>query len=314
MRKVIASILVALYVMVFLPVTVLLGFYRVFFDSSFYKGEFVELAYDLVADEFPRVIAESDNPPPISETELRAIVKDVFTEDDFSSLIDDFVVQLDRNLATDEGVVTLTLNLEWFRNKDSMVVEKVADVIIADLEPCAPGLYDPTVDFPDCIPSELPLFDFENRVMIALDREFFGDLPNEISSDLSVPSGYKGSISDFLNDSIGVLFLVGALSLLSLLVFIGLLIFSPAVRAFRWIFKTILAGATLVLIIALVLFFSPQVFVFPPEFNLYGEIASFLSVTLAKELLVFVVPIFLFSLLLWIVTMVKDKDSLSHDS
>lgn len=314
MRKVVASILMALYVVVFLPVMLLLGFYRVFFDVDLYKGEFVELAYDIVVEEFPKAIFQSDEALPITEGELREVIQDVFSEDDFSVLIDDFVAQLDETMAADDGVVTLSLNLEWFQKKDSVVVEKATDIIVQGLEVCGDGQYDFTADFPECIPSEIPEFDFENQVMVALDREFFGDLPNEISFDLAVPEGSSGSISDFLVNSIKILFLISGLSLLFLLIMIGLLIFKPAVRVLKWVFKSIFMGATLVLIVSLILFLSPQAFVFPPEFSLYGEIAGFLSVSLAKELFLFIVPLFVLSLFLWIFTIVKDKDIISHDS
>lgn len=308
LRRIVASFLLSLFTLLFLPLMVLVGIYDAFFDPDFYGGEFSDFAYEVVIEKFPLVVVNENQPPPITEYDLRGILKDVLTRDDFQALVDNFIAQVNDEIPDDQGVITLTFDLGWFIDKDDFVVDKAADIIISDMSGCDG---DPNFEgaFPDCVPEDVSIIDFKNGIKVALDREFFGDLPNEVKMNLNIPDNFSGSVSDLVSDFSKIVFLILILTLLLILLLVSLLIFKPVMRVVKWNFKALVGGNGLVLVFISLLFLFPSELFFVEDLSLYGDISRFFFDTLAMSMLKYALPLFLVSVTVWIFAMMKERNN-----
>jgi len=306
-RKFFALFFLFLFVVVFAPFVFLIGIDNTFFDSNFYKGEVSELAYQIVVEEFPKVVVDSSDVLPIFEDELREILADVLTKDDFSVLVDSFVEQLNVAVADSDGAVDLKVNLGWFADKNDLILGRAADIIVDDMDICAVGVV-PEEPFPDCRPSLKPLLDFKKQVETSLDREIFGDLPNDVSFTVNVPAGFEGTIGDLFGNMMRMIFVVLFLTLLTLLIFIGLSIFRPFIKVVSWLLLTLFFASAFSLILVFLMFVLPSTTFLNGDFFVYEDVVTFMFHSLAAKMLLYLLPIFVVTLFLWIGMMFYDKN------
>lgn len=310
MRKVFATFLLFVFIVLFFPFTLLLGAYSAFFEADFYKGNFSDLAYDLVIEDFPGKIVQSPDAPPISEGELRSILMEVLTPDDFYSLVDEFSQQIGENAADSDGIVDISLSLDWFRDKNDLILDRATELVVKDLSACTENEFDLSLAYPNCVPEEEEFaeLDFRNQIRVALDRQLFGDLPNQISFEMKVPMGFDGSIADFFSSTFKTVLLIVGLTLILVIGLIALIIFKPALRVWQWVFMTLTIASFVSLLFVTAIFFLTYDAVLTGDFVLYQELLDFLMKELAKSTLWYLLPFFALSLILWVVFILKKSN------
>ncbi|GAG18366.1 unnamed protein product, partial [marine sediment metagenome] len=244
-------------------------------------------------------------PVSIEEDDLRDILKDVFEKEDIALVIDSIVEQFEAISIEESNVVEMKIPLEWLVEKGDVVAEKVAEKLADNLEFCE-GSVDLSEDFFDCIPEGITRTDFEDRLRIEFEKEVLSDMPSEFVFDFQVPEEIAGNIADFFNGTINKVFLVSGLVLLLILFLIGLIIFRPWIRILKWEAKTLFLASFFAL---LTLVGSKVVFekLVARGLDWYFNICSFLIGALCENLFLYLIPVVVVSLGLWIVGIVFDK-------
>ncbi len=313
LRRILAGILVLVFVTIAVPLGILWATYQTFFDRDFYKGKFVDATYDLVLSEVPREL-KTEQFSMLEEEEIRDTLSDVVLKEDLQDFLDDAIDGIESAEVVDNKV-HVNMPLDWVAAKSKPLASALADLMYEQLPICEDG--DLRRGSMDCVSEDLPKIDFTAEVERMLDQEVFSQLPSEFAFDIDVNVEFEGNIADYLEKLVNTAFLFGALILLVILLIISLIIWSPFVKILKWV-------ASAVVFSSMFLCFYFGVFLLLPSF-FYGDIveeigdeyryqafADFYDAVFgafAKSVLIYVGPVFLVSLGVFIYVLVAyDKN------
>lgn len=323
-RTILASLLALIFTLLVLPLTFIFGIYSTFFNENFYRGDFVDVTYDFIVEKGPGFLeAEKIKEfPALSEDDLSTLFKKVFSKEDiaefFDSSIDSFVEALS---SVKNQNVKIKISLGLLSKKSDQISTEVANLLFERLPRCDKATKTVEDDL-KCIPDGSARPDFVSKLKGAMDREIFARLPNEMTFDLGVPEGIDGDALGFLKKTFSWLFVAALLFLLLDLFLLGMVIMEPWYKVLRWEAKTVLAPSIFMLLFLILLNHSSEIFekiylsaTANPDEQSLNSIKIVLDLflgSLVNTLFVYVVPVFVISLGLWIVSIVYGRRASSN--
>lgn len=315
-RKLLASILMLVFVALSLPVALGLGIYGTFFNKGFYETQFVDVVYDYFIFEGQQYI---DFQPlkNIRKEDFSALLEKIIDKKDLALAVSTVVDGMNDLTVDPLGVVTVKIPMFWLTQKEEAFAQATSAYLYEHLPKCTVDQTDYYREF-KCVPVGLPQDDFTSAFRLALDRELLSDIPNEFVFRSSVPEQFRGQyvhaiVSDFMTKVILALLAIFAI----LLVAMGLLIYKPWVRVFKWEIKAVFFAALWITLLMMVLnIFVPTIMdkllnsqgVEVAKFSNYISVYILIMGALTKNVLKFVVPMFVISLGFWIVGMIYDRN------
>lgn len=321
-----ASLLAFIFTLLVLPVTFLWGVYSTFFNAEFYKKDFVDVTYDFIVEKGPGLLEIEKNQEfaALSEKDLSTLFQKIFSKQDIAEFFDSAVESFIDSLGHVENQkVSVKVSLNLLSKKHEVISAEIANLLYGRLPKCDRAKDISESDF-KCIPKGLAEIDFVAKVKNIMDREIFANLPNEFVFDFGVPKGVEGDVLGFLKQAFSWLFIAALLFLLLDLFLLGMVIMEPWYKVLRWETKTVLIPAVIMLLLLILLHFSSGIFekiyfsmVENPDgqsLNLFKAVLDLFLGSLAGTLFVYVIPVFVISLGLWITSMVYERKYLIKKS
>lgn len=310
-RNVLAGFLSTVFVLFFLPLAFVAGVYTTFADKDFYTGEFVDVVYESLLTELPK-LAVSKAAPGLAVEDVKSLIQEIISKDDLRAAVLDLVNQFVLAEVRD-GKIQGKISLKWLSGKTDLIAEKTSALVVTKLPVCGRG-EEPFTETEGikCVPKGMAQRDVEMMIKNLLKNGGFADLPGEFVYNLDAPGNFQGNISEFFTRIAGYVFLAGGLFLFLILLLIGLINFRPWSRILKWEFKTIFCGALFLAMTAVFMFYMPNLFkIFYSNFHaglasdeveLVAKLIDLLIGSVAKNLLIFSVPATVGSLAGWIVS------------
>lgn len=315
LRKFFAGLVLFIFGILFLPYVLAFSIYDIFSDEDFYTGPFVEFTYDLLIEELPVNLSSfgEEFEMLIDEEALRGVLENVFTREDLTIIIDDFIEQFKvasvSTLEDGRSVLEVTVPLAWLSAKGEAIAEGIANFLYESLEPCA-SLQDFNPNEFNCIPSSFPQIDFVNKFKSSFDTGFLADLPGDFVFNMEVPSNIKGNLSSLISDFAIIVFLIGGAILVFLLLLMGLIVFRPWMRILKWEAKALFLACFWVFLVAMIFLYIPGLlenFIDVEGVELYLQAYSFIVGSIVTNLLYYLVPVLVISLAGWILGIIYDR-------
>lgn len=317
-----AGLLALIFTLLVLPVIFLWSIYSTFFNSEFYRGDFVDVTYDFVLEEGPKLlnIKEEHEFAAVSENDLRDLFRKIFSKEDvaefFDSTIENFIGSLG-NVENQTVKVKVSLNL--LSKKREAISTEIANLLYERLPKCDQA-NDISGSGLKCVPSGLAKIDFVSKFKRTMDMEVFARLQDELMFDFGVPEGVEGDVLGFLKQAFSWLF-VAALLFLSLDLFLlGIVIMGPWYKVLHWEAKTVLIPSIVILLFSILLNFSSGIFekIYlstagnPDEqnLNLIKAVLDLFLGSLAGTLFLYAIPAFVISFGLWIAAVIYERKHL----
>lgn len=308
-RKFFAGFFIFIFITLSFPFVLFFGIYETFFDRDFYQNEFIDIVYDFSIQNIPEKFPLENLSVEISKEEFADIFKEIFTKDDLRKIIDNIINQLQDLKVSEDKTVKLSLSLNFINEKRDVILDTVSEHIIDKLPNCeAPIENIDSINSLKCIPEGMMASDLKKEIKYLLDDEMFKDMENEIILDFKVPDNIDfGNLSKDFNALLYKAFFISIVVLFFILVVVGLIIFSPLIRVLKWEAKALFLASffNLVIYLSLIYIFSKINF---PEMEMFINIYSFFIKVLSESILYYLVPIAVFSFVLWIIGIIYDKD------
>jgi hypothetical protein len=299
-RRIIASFIVFLFIVLSLPIFYLLAGYATFSDKEFYTKDLVNIGYDYLFEESQGFFKDTE-----IENIESADFKDIFLK---SILREDLENGMSLNLESlkklevnQAGQLEIKIPLTWTNRLVDNFAKNLGEYWYESLTLCAEENPIGWREL-ECLKGDIPSDDFEALADGYLDRMIFSGMPSSLDFNVEVPREFAGqNVLNVFDEILSKILLTGVLVLSFLLLLIGLLIFRPFKVVLKWIFKTLTLASLITLIFSTILYF-----VIPGVFEtLFEEINMSIYYlffnALSKSLLKIVVPLFIFSLGFWIV-------------
>ncbi len=220
-RKVLASFVVFLFVILSLPSLIIYALSNTFFDADFYRNGVAEGSYDYVMEISSQTVRnESDAIASLySKDELKAKLGEVYTLAIHSDILAQVGDQIEY-IKTGE-VEKASISLKPLRNSLITVANTLTYEVYQDLPTCAVQELRPSGgDFPSCVPRGVPYDVAIAPILNDFELAVYNAIPEELSGlDQIIPAEYFVGIKFWEN----ALFI----GLLVLLILIAFLIFKP---------------------------------------------------------------------------------------
>ncbi len=299
-RKFFAGFLLILFVVLSIPFAFAATALSLFLSRDFYTGNFSDQLYEYVAVSISE--KSSDVKLPISGDDAEGIFrKEVSTNDvrDFVSALWDEIAELE---VDDSGATIVKLPVNLISEKGEKFATAMADKMMADLPKCEKDQNLPE-DF-SCLPETLAKDDLILLLERTLDQKIFSSIPDQFVLSTNLPKNFNGGIVEYLGRVINVALLAFLLIFLLILFVMGLLVFRPLSRILKWISAAVFFSSFVNSIIFIVLFVATPFLI--PDFEFAG-FSTLIVFSLAKNLLIFSIPLLLISMPLWIYFIYYDS-------
>lgn len=321
-RKFFATLLMFVFIGIFLTTAFCFAFYQTFFNVDFYKKDLVKAAHDFVVHEGQKYM---DFQPiaAINKSDFVAIMDTVVSAKDLEGVVNDVAEQVRDLKVGQDGIVELIIPLDWLERKSGVFSEKIVDYLFENLPRCELGEEDYFKEF-NCLPTGLSKDDFASAFRLALDRKLISDLPNDFNFQFVVPNQFRGlNVGAFIDGVTSKFFFVLIGALLLMLACIGLLIFSPWSAVMKWVAKTVFLSSLFTILTAMILNISvPVIFdklvhsfdVSILNYNAWISIYILFAGAFTVNLLKVIFPLAIISLGFWIVGMLfyRNKSVTSY--
>lgn len=318
-RTILASLLALIFTLLVLPVTFLWSVYSTFFNREFYREDFVDVTYDFIVEDGPKLlnIKEKQELAAVSEKDLSDLFQKIFSKEDVAEFFDSTVENLIDSLGYIENQkVRVKISLDLLSKKRGLIATEVSDLLYERLSECDQNNVASDREF-KCIPSGLAKIDFTAKFKSMMDKEVFAKMEDELIFDFNVPEGIEGDVLGFLKQTFSWLFVAALLFLGLDLFLIGMVIMEPWYKVLRWEAKTILIPGIVMLFFSIFLKFSSGIFekIYlstnqnPDEsgLNLVKAVLDLFLGSLSGTLLIYAIPAFVISLGLWITAIVYQR-------
>ena len=222
-RRILASFLVFLFVIVSIPNFFIYSISRSYLDTDFYKREDLRSGvYDFVVDKTVSILQDNSEMMKgyFSPAELKIQIEKVFTEKVFTGILDDFSVQLDKYKQNTGSSVVLSLrvlrdNLLTVSNNLAYIVYQNLPSCAADAEPMKMG----GKKAPSCVDRSVSYEDVVRPIISDFETTIYNNIPEEMANfDKVIPLQALVQAENLRN--------ISFLILLVILVLIVLVIFS----------------------------------------------------------------------------------------
>ncbi len=221
LRKLTASFLVIMFVVLAVPNFVVYGISRTYLNRDFYsKDELVQKVYDFTLDKTVEVLQrESDFfKGYFSASELRTQVEKVFSKKIFTSTLNDFADQMD--LYKKDPSRPLVLSLQTLRANLLTVGNNLAYLIYQKLPTCSNDelleISEHTV--PACVPKSVPYEEVVKPLTDNFEATVYNTIPEELSNiDRAFPIAELVKIEKYRD--LSFLVLIGIIALIALVIY-----------------------------------------------------------------------------------------------
>ncbi len=222
-RRILASFLVFLFVIVSIPNFFIYSISRSYLDTDFYKREDLRSGvYDFVVDKTVSILQDNSEMMKgyFSPAELKIQIEKVFTEKVFTGILDDFAVQLDKYKQNTGSSVVLSLrvlrdNLLTVSNNLAYIVYQNLPSCASDAEPMKMG----GKKAPSCVDRSVSYEDVVRPIISDFETTIYNNIPEEMANfDKVIPLQALVQAENLRN--------ISFLILLVILVLIVLVIFS----------------------------------------------------------------------------------------
>ncbi len=306
-RKIFAGFLVFVFIVLAVPFIAVFGIYKTFLNEDFYKGEVLDIVYELWADAAVEAIDVEDVSFSVDKEDFMEVLREVFTADDLALMIENIADEFDKAVFLEDGVIPLELSLEWVRDRSDVFAESVTGLIVDGLEPCK-SINEFDADKFNCIPEGFSISTVKDEVQADLKAQLLKDIPESYSFDVKTGLDLREGedVSDYVDSIIHDVFFIGSLVLLFVLLLLALVVFRPAVRILKWEMKAIFLASFLPLIAFLIL--SKGVDKIKIEgAEEFFELFSFIIKAFSNTLISYLIPVAAVSFVFWIVGIIFDK-------
>jgi len=231
-------------------------------NVDFYKGSISEKFYETTIDVASTSIYKQKDQMKIdfTENELREILMQTVSEEDFESTLVSFIRQIVEPDFGENGIATVVLDLSKISGKLPGFAEILAEKLFATLPDCKRG--EMPTDENLCIPEGLSVEDFKAQAISAFDAGFLSSIPSqvkvlEIQEQDLVIYGDKRLDKNLLWN---VWWMTVSINLL-LLFIISLIILKPWYKVLKWISKPLISGSIFSGLIFLAIYNLPKLLV-----------------------------------------------------
>lgn len=309
LRKIFANFILVIFVILSVPVTLALGIYNTISDENFYKGEFVDATYTLIADALPKAMIgldESKEDIPFDAKTLSGVFKTVVKKEDLVTIVDSFVTQFVKaEVTTVEGkgnVIKFDIPLKWLVVKQKTLAQDLSAYFYDNLQPCKSNKdFSPTKI--NCIPKGVSRVSLENELKRALAKQLPA-IPDNFQFEFVAPPHVTGNVSEYIGDIAGLVFKIAGTVLLFLLFLIGLITFRPWAsilniesRALFWsAFYTGIVLAVLYFVPGMVIKFAMEQSKQSMDISLFVDVYKLIIFAIITRLSYIIIPVFVLSL------------------
>jgi hypothetical protein len=244
-RKILASILFVIFFSTSLSLGLVWGAYDLAVDEEFQQEALPNFAYNFFVDDLPSIFELGAYDLTVDEEVLRGFATRVFLKDDVGGFVAGLISQI-FDTRVERGKTTyVTISTAWFFEKKDFLATEIADYLFEKLPACE------DVNSQQCIPKGLAKLDFRTEISRFLDAQLFDQVEREYKFEIGLPPDYEGTLGQLTSGTFRVFLLTTGMSLLLLLIFISLLIFSPLTSVFRWLAFTIFAPSLLIVLLGM---------------------------------------------------------------
>ena len=134
-RRFFAGFLLTVFFIIAVPFVFAWGVYDTFTDKDFYTGEFIDLSYELLVSEFPRMV-EFGEFEYLTEEDLSNLARNVLDKEDLALLVDALIQELSEATVNENGEVEIKVPLKWLASKDELVAQELTGLLYEKLPAC----------------------------------------------------------------------------------------------------------------------------------------------------------------------------------
>ncbi|MBU1152118.1 hypothetical protein KJ632_04820 [Patescibacteria group bacterium] len=308
-RKFFAGALIAFFIFLSLPAAFIWASAKTLSDEEFYTEQLSDSLYSILIEEGQNFYADF-KVLDIPESKFRDILMRTIQRDDLRGAIAVNIENLKSVEFDAEGKAKLVINLSIFDEKFDKFADQISRFWFETLSECDNTKPVYKGDF-ICIPEGFDGDDYRMFVASELDKQIFSDFPSEVVREIDVSETFlknRGNVLEFFGYLLNQFYLVVSLILLLLLLLIGLLIFKPAIRVFKWVMKTLALASAFVLALSFsISYIIPtivQKFFEGINLVLYNVFAHSLTVNLLQ----LAIPVFVIGFGFWIVGIIFDEN------
>ncbi len=299
-RKFFAGLLLILFSLLSIPFAFGASAINIFLDRNFYAGNFSDQLYDFLEETLVNKSVEMKLP--VSGEDAAEIFVSVLSREDMRDLVGAMWDEVAKLKVDESGATIVKLPVDLLVKKSDKFSSAMATQMMEKIPKCGKDQNLPE-DF-SCLPETLAEEDLVLLLKRVLDQKIFSSLPDQFVLNTNLPEDFSGGILEYLKRVINVALLACVLIFLLILFLIGLIIFRPWTRIFKWISATIFFAAFVNSVIFTILFLAAPFMV--PNFEFAG-FATLIVFSLAQNLLIWSIPMLLLALALWIYLIYHDS-------
>jgi len=331
MRKFFASILVVFFIASSVTLTLVGGFFNVFFDKDLYTNDqFINASYDFSIDKILD-LSNLEDLSVLKEDELKEILISNLKKEDLLSLVNNVFDQFSDIKVDQNDNAAIVISLDWFKEHLTEISEQISKKLYKDLEECETDK-DLELQFVSditCIPLNITEEEFELQTRTYLENDVFVNIPPEITIFFTVPDKFNGNLLSFIDNYFSNLNYVFIIIAFTILISIGFLIYSPPLMVVKWEVFTLMLSSGIISAGLLLFQKLPDLLVNLLESNdkviesknqitymIY--ILNFTIEHFVNKFIIYSLLIFIISLFIYITTIIKlrkkNKILTNHDS
>ena len=228
-RRVLAGLLIFLFIVVSLPTFLFFGISNSFLRPSFYGGQVADVTYNFMLDETAKNLLARDAiiASFFNESDLKSEMVTVFPSSLFTGIFTDFFTQISALKTNPDMPVTVSLKV--FRESLLTFANNLSFKLFQKLPICISGQI-PEEDMrglPTCVPAGAEYNQIVAPFTQRFDATIYSVVPEQIQVDLSAPMGQSGLTPALMLKWFMYAKYIFYGTLLALLVLIALLVYSP---------------------------------------------------------------------------------------
>jgi hypothetical protein len=306
-RKILASFLIILFVLVSIPALFLFGLKTTVFNPNFYDKEATEHIQEFISEiGASEVIKDKDLSKYVSKEEIKEEIKDVIDHNVLQNVVGSFFGEL-QNLEMIKRTGKIQISLLDVKEKTPVIASKLANILSDGIKTCEN--VDDIIEengLPSCIPKEFSRDEFIAQVTKEINKTLESEIPEEYVFEI----GEDVEQAEELYTTLFILhylpyFLAGVLVLLALLIL--LVIYKPFLLGLRYMSKAGIGSGIIGLLISRSVLLIPGAIRETSEQMEYKEatldLVEFLITKVSDKILIYSVYLLGIGLLVFIVTL-----------
>ncbi len=318
LRRFFASFFTFLFVNAFVFLVFIFGLYATVFSQSFYKEDLSPFFREVFVSEMIKQIDYKSFS--LEEQEFRSIIEDSLTNDDiFKSM--EIVYEGFNNAEIKDGLANVSISFDWLKAKNQVFADNLSKVLFLKLELCKNGITAEDQESITCIPENFSKEDLSAKIKTELDIKFFSEFPSSYDLNFQVPANVTTSSLDSFKSTLSQLLMIFGFVVLILFALINFSIYKPIASVLKWQFSalSIASFASILLVYgfsSLGDLYSNAISgdVNAEQVRIFSGFISILGKSIRENTLVYLVPVFVVSILILISVHFRFKENSSIET